>query len=233
MTSQDDRFRELQSLLDQRGADMSALERLCVGSVGHLSATGAGVSVVGGAGDREIIFATDSVATQIEELQISLGEGPCIDAWASRLPVIEPDLSLTPLTRWPAFAPAARAAGAAAVIALPLQIGLSRVGAMDLYRDEPGGLSAADLTDAVALGAAVTQVLLRLEPSDGWAESGEVGASLSAEIYQAAGMITVQLEVDVTEALARLRAYAYAEERPLSEVARDVVARHLRLERDR
>jgi hypothetical protein len=84
----------------------------------------------------------------------------------------------------------------------------------------------------VRLGDALTHVLLRLEPYDGEADA-EIGSTLSAEIYQACGMVTVQLEVDITEALARLRAHAYAEERPLSEVARDVVARRLRIERDR
>jgi hypothetical protein len=78
----------------------------------------------------------------------------------------------------------------------------------------------------------LTHVLLRLEPYEGEADA-EIGSTLSAEIYQAAGMVTVQLEVDITEALARLRAHAYAEERPLWEVARDVVARRLRIERDR
>jgi hypothetical protein len=233
VTSSDDRLSRLKSLLGQVGSDMQALERLCVGSVDHLSASGAGVSVVTGSGTREIIFATNEVSAQIEELQVSLGEGPCIDAWSSRLPVIEEDLSRTSPERWPVFAPAARAAGAAAVFAMPLQVGMSRVGALDLYRDEPGGLSAADLTDAVRLGDAVTQVLLRLEAYDGGVEAAEISPTLSAEIYQAAGMVTVQLEVDIPEALARLRAHAYAEERPLWEVARDVVARRLRLERDR
>jgi hypothetical protein len=232
MTSSDDRISRLQLLLAQPGNDMTSLERLCVGSVDHLSASGAGVSVVTHSGAREIIFATDQVSTQIEELQVSLGEGPCIDAWSSRLPVMEPDLSRTSPSRWPIFGPAAQAAGAVAVFALPLQVGLSRVGALDLYRDAPGGLSAADLTDAVRLGAAVTQVLLRLDPELA-VETADFGPTLSAEIYQAAGMVTVQLEVDITEALARLRAYAYAEERPLSEVAHDVVARQTRLERDR
>jgi hypothetical protein len=232
MTSQDDRFSHLQALLDQRGSDMAALEQLCVGSADYLSASGAGVSVVSRSGTREMVFATDRVSSQIEELQVSLGEGPCIDAWSSRLPVIEPDLSLTSPTRWPMFGPAARAAGAVAVFALPLQVGQARLGALDLYRDAPGGLSAADLTDAVSLGAAVTQVLLQLEPAEHTLENSEVGSWLSAEIYQAAGMVTVQLEVDIAEALARMRAYAYAEERPLSEVARDIVARRLRLERD-
>jgi hypothetical protein len=233
MTSSDDRLRKLQSLLGGVGTDMRALKRLCLGTLDHLSASGAGVSVVTGSGTREIIFATDHVSAQIEELQVRLGEGPCIDAWSSRLPVIEEDLSRTSPERWPMFVPAARAAGAAAVFAMPLQVGLSRVGALDLYRDEPGGLSPADITDAVRLGEAVTDVLIRMEPYDGGVEASEMGPTLSAEIYQAAGMVTVQLEVDITEALARLRAHAYAEERPLWEVARDVVARRLRIERDR
>jgi hypothetical protein len=232
VASSDDRLSNLESLLGLAGTDMQALERLCVGSVDHLSASGAGVSVVSGSGTREIVFATDRVSAQIEELQVSLGEGPCIDAWSSRLPVIEEDLSRTSPERWPMFVPAARAAGAAAVFAIPLQVGFSRVGALDLYRDEPGGLSAADLADAARIGDAVTHVLLRLEPYDGRADA-EMGPTLSAEIYQAAGMVTVQLDVDITEALARLRAHAYAEERPLWEVARDVVARRLHMERDR
>jgi hypothetical protein len=233
VTSSHDRLSKLQSLLGQVGTDRKALERLCLGTIDHLSASGAGVSVVTGSGTREIILATDKVSAQIEELQVRLGEGPCIDAWSSRLPVIEEDLSRTSPDRWPMFVPAARAAGAVAVFAMPLQVGMSRIGALDLYRDEPGGLNAADLTDAVRLGDAVTQVLLSLEPYEAGVEAAEMGPTLSAEIYQAAGMVTVQLEVDIPEALARLRAHAYAEERPLWEVARDVVARRLRLERDR
>jgi GAF domain len=224
VTGSDERFSALASLLIPADNDMQSLKRLCVGGAAHLSASGVGVSVVTGSGHRDIVFATDQVSAQIEELQVSLGEGPCIDAFTSRRPVIEPDLSGMSPERWPAFAPAARAAGAAAVFAVPLQVGQARVGALDVYRDKPGGLSGADLIDAVRLGDAVTQVLLRLEPAP---------SDFSAEVYQAAGMITVQLDVDISEALARLRAHAYAEECSLRDVARDVVAHRLRIERDR
>jgi hypothetical protein len=234
MTSSADRSSDFQSLLDRGGSDISSLKRLCVGCVRHLSASGAGVSVVTGGGARDVVFATDGVSAQIEDLQVSLGEGPCIDAWSSGRPVIEPDLSRTSLGRWPVFAPAARAAGAAAVFALPLQVGQARVGALDVYRDTPGGLSDADVHDALRLGDVLTQVLVEMRSAETkpTAEGSDGGLPVSAEVYQAAGMLTVQLEMDITEALARLRAHAYAEERPLREVARDVVARRLRLERD-
>jgi hypothetical protein len=233
MTGPDDRLGRLQSLLGQGGDDLASLERLCVACVEHLSMSGAGISVVTGSGHRDVLFATDDVSARIEELQLSLGEGPCIDAWAQRAPVLEPDLESTP-GRWPMFGPAAVAAGAAAVLALPLDAGQTHVGALDVYRDTPGGLSEADVKDALRLGDVMTQVLLRHEPArlDTQSPPAEGGPPFTAEVYQAAGMITVQLDMDITEALARLRAHAYAEERPLREVARDVVARRLRLERD-
>jgi hypothetical protein len=233
MTGSSDRSHRLESLLAPAASDMATLRRLCAGCVEHLSADGAGVSVVAGSGHRDIVLATDSISSQIEELQVSLGEGPCIDAWSTRAPVLESDLARTPDARWPAFGPAASGAGAAAVFALPLQVGQARVGALDLYRSTPGGLTDDDVADAMRLGDAVTQLLLRLEPSVSEGGPGKSGStSFTAEIYQAAGMITVQLNVDISEALARLRAHAYAEERPLREVAREVVARRVRLDRD-
>ena len=52
-----------------------------------------------------------------------------------------------------------------------------------------------------------------------------------AEVHQACGMVSEQLEIGLTEAAVRLRAHAYAEDCPLAEVAREVVARRLRLGR--
>jgi hypothetical protein len=234
VTGSDERFSTLETLLAPPANDVRALKRLCLGCVEHLSAGGAGVSVIAASGHRDIVLATDHVSAQIEELQVSLGEGPCIDAWSSRLPVVEPDLRRMSPGRWPLFGPAARAAGAVAVFAIPLQVGQTRVGALDVYRAAPGALSDADLADAMKLGDAVTQVLLRLEPSlmESRRGAADGGWSFTAEVYQAAGMVTVQLDVDIPEALARLRAHAYSEERPLREVAHDVVDRKLRLDCD-
>jgi AmiR/NasT family two-component response regulator len=53
-----------------------------------------------------------------------------------------------------------------------------------------------------------------------------------AEVDQATGMLTVQLGVPAGEAFARLRAYAYSQDRRLADVAGDIVARRLRLRRD-
>src|SRR5437764_10214190 len=109
-----------------------------------LDVTGAGISLVSDTGTRGVICATDDVAMRIEELQLTLGEGPCVDALGRGGPVLIPDLDdpgdvLT--DRWPAFMSAAAEAGVRAVFAFPVRIGAISLGAIDLYRTRPGGLS--------------------------------------------------------------------------------------------
>jgi hypothetical protein len=136
------------------------------------------------------------------------------------------------------FAPAARQAGASAIFVFPLRIGAIRAGVMGLYRERPGPLSGSHLGDALVF--ADTATLLLLEAQDqaaGEAGSGPGGqpadlALRRAEIDQATGMLTEQLGVGIAEAFIRLRAYAYAHDRALSDLARDIVARRLRLRPD-
>ena len=88
-----------------------------------------------------MLAATDEGARKMEELQFSLGEGPCIDSSRSGRPVLQPDLARTAPALWPAFSALALEAGIAAIFAFPLQVGAVRMGVFDLYRDEVGGLS--------------------------------------------------------------------------------------------
>jgi hypothetical protein len=99
---------------------------------------------------------TNSVSAGLEDLQLTVGEGPCLDAFASGGPVLVADLAAQ-TARWPAFTPAACELGAAAVFSFPLQIGVVRLGSLDLYRDVPGPLSPAELTDALILSDVATQ----------------------------------------------------------------------------
>jgi hypothetical protein len=181
---------------------------------------------------------TDAVSEHLAELQLTLGEGPSLDASAFGGPVLASDLDATEAAhRWPAFAPAARQAGAAAVFAFPLRIGAIRAGVMGLYRNRPGSLSDFQLGDALVL--ADTAALLLLDASGPAAGGPEAGtgpagqpADLAlhrAEIDQATGMLTEQLGIGIAEAFVRLRAYAYARDLRLAELASDIVARRVRL----
>jgi hypothetical protein len=183
---------------------------------------------------------TDLVSEQLAELQLMLGEGPCHDVLASAGPVLAGDLGDAESgRRWPAFTPAARGLGAGAVFAFPLIVGAIRAGVIGLYRGSPGPLPDRQFGDLLILADAATVMLLG--SADGAAEDGD-GAGLDgqapdlalhrAEVDQATGMLTVQLGVPAAAAFARLRAYAYSQDRRLADVAGDIVARRLRLHRD-
>ena len=175
--------------------------------------------------------ASDDVAASIEDLQFVLGEGPCVDAYDQALPVLEPDLVTPEDDRWPAFARGAVGAGARAVFGFPLLVGTSRVGALNLYRAEPGPLSEDQYEDALIAADVVARVLLGMQqnaPEGTVAPAIEAGGDLRYVVHQAAGMVAAQLGVSVAQAILRLRGFAFAADQPVTQVADDVVSRRLR-----
>ena len=113
-----------------------------------------------------------------------------------------------------------------------MRMGAARFGALDLYRDRRGDLGRDQLTDAISMSEIVTRAVIAVQAD---ADMGALAADLDdadlrAQVHQAAGMIAAQLDIPVTDALVRLRAHAYAQGRPVNEVALDVVERRLRLE---
>ncbi len=178
---------------------------------------------------------TNAISAVIEELQYTLGEGPCIDAYRLNVPVIEPDLADPVLERWTEFARSAVDAGARAVFGFPASIGKVHVGALNLYRDEPGPLTAEQHADAVLMAqvAARSIIGMQADAAPGALAPGlEMGGNFRFIVHQAAGMVAAQLDVPVTEALLRLRGHAFSAGRLLSDVADDVVARRLRFPTD-
>jgi len=219
---------------DEDGRDTVAA-RLVNAGRHALPITGVGLSWMTDQGPGAMLAATDEGARRMEELQFSLGEGPCIDSSRSGRPVLQPDLARTAPALWPAFSALALEAGIAAIFAFPLQVGAVRVGVFDLYRDQVGGLAEADLSMAMAYADAATAVLLQLQAET---RSGELHPKVAeslydrAEVHQAAGMISVQLGVPVEDAMTVLRARTFASDRSILDVAHDVVTRKLRFDNE-
>lgn len=207
--------------------------RLCIACVERLGVDGASVAVFADASGWGALCSSDAMATMLLDLQHTLGEGPTLDAYHSGLPVTDVALDNPRDPRWVAFGGQAHAAGAAAVFAFPLRVGAARVGVLTLHQSRPGPLTGAQRSDALVWADALTEFVLALQahaPPTVLAAPLEAVASYHAEVHQAAGILAARLEVSVSEALVRLRAHAYAAERPLAEVAREVVTGKLRLE---
>ncbi|MET9730382.1 GAF and ANTAR domain-containing protein [Streptomyces sp. NPDC006458] len=213
-------------------------QALCRACVGLLPVTGASVSISGGSTVRAVWCASDEVAAQLAEAQYTVGDGPCRAALDGAVPVLAADLADGPDSRrWPIFARQAVELGVGAVFSLPLGAGGSAIGTLDLYRDRPGGLSERDLAVAQWVRDAIMGALMELRsrdaatgraPDDGMVAWVAASEAEHGEVYQAIGMVMVQLGVDPADALDRMRARAFVEEATVSEVARDVVAHRLK-----
>ena len=219
-------------VVDGNGS-VSLIDRVCRAAVELLQLSGAGLSLIVDGQLRGSSGVSEAGIRVVQELQLSLGEGPCVDAWARIEAVLEPDLADPRVVRWPTFAQAAVNAGVLAVFAVPLHQGAIRIGVLALYRDRVGTLSADELAKALVLADVATQAVLGLQAG---APEGSVHELLAgqpphwAEIHQATGMTSVQLGVGLDDAFVRLRAHAFASERTLRDVATAVVARRLRLD---
>jgi hypothetical protein len=220
-----------------RAGSGSEVERLCRRAVQAAAADGGGVAVVSNGGSRGTLCATDDVATRIEEAQFVLGEGPCVDASSWRAPVLVDDLSDPSegvQARWPGFLETATAAGVRAVYAFPLRIGAITLGAMDLYRRQPGPLTAGQTAAALLASDAIAIAMLDTarSPADGSADAWPRSAA-RALVHNAAGMVTIQAGVSIEEALVQLRAAAYSAGRSVDDVADDVVSGRLRFSEEK
>lgn len=207
--------------------------RICELCVDTLMITGAGISMVTAEGHRGVVCATDDGSAAIEELQRSLGEGPCVDAVATGSPVLLSSLdpsSGVATDRWPAFMVGAASAGVEAVFAFPLRVGAISVGVLDLYRDRPGELSADELAAALIAADAAALALIHLDVDGAGAFSDDYDsrASYQLQVHQATGMVMVQASVTIEQAFLMLRARAFADGRPVADLATDVVARRVR-----
>jgi hypothetical protein len=227
---------------DQRG--VAAADRLCEACVELLAVDAAAISLVFDGANTGTLGASSAQARVYDELQFTLGEGPCLESVSVRAPVLVIDLDDTDgLTndRWPAYGPAMLSLGVHGVFAMPVLVAGEYLGALDLFRRRPGALGGANLAGALVAAQLAELPMLDLLAEDllsavsdpdesAWADLNQITRT---EVSQATGMLIAQLGIEPTEALVRLRAHAYATGRSATEVARDILDRRLRLEADR
>ncbi|MFF9122588.1 GAF and ANTAR domain-containing protein [Streptomyces sp. NPDC014889] len=211
--------------------------RLCAVAVELLPVTGASVSLRGN-GMPVRMGASDAAAARLAEIQATLGDGPSLYAAEAGAPVLASDLTGgRDARRWPVFAQQAAEAGVRAVYSVPLGDDAVCVGTLDLYGDAPHELSGRELHTARLVAGVMTLALMSLpldEDDEDAAEASwlNVVAAEQDEVYQAIGMIMAQLGVCADEALALLRAHAFAQGRTALDVAHEVITHRMRFDRE-
>jgi hypothetical protein len=114
------------------------VKRLCRFAVDEMALSGCALVLMSGRESAGMLAGAGRHASTVSGLQMELGEGPCLQAYASGVPVLLPDLAAEGASRWPAFAAAALAVGVHAEFSLPLTTGPGGIGTLDLCRDRPG-----------------------------------------------------------------------------------------------
>lgn len=219
-----------------RGSDGSpvTLAGLCRACLKVLGADAAAIVLMTD-GRQGAACASNDLAGAVQDLEFTLGEGPATDAHAWGAPVVVDDMAALD-GRWPQFRPACSSLGVGSALAFPLQVGAIRLGVLSVYFGSRQRLDVdGELDESILVADVVAQVVLGLQSqvaSETLAWALEDATEYRAVVHQATGMVAAQLDCKVEEGLVRLRAFAFSADRPLHEVASDIVGRVLRLDRD-
>lgn len=197
--------------------------------VALLGASEAGVVLADPAGNLRVLASSSERMRNLELFEVQNHDGPCLDTWRSGTPTSEADLAGS-TDRWPRFSPVALAAGFASAYALPMRLRDNRIGALNLFADQPDGLSLAD----AALGQAMADVasisiLQERFAHEHHALTDQLQTALNSRVIleQAKGVVAEQAKLDMDGAFDLLRGYARGHHRRLGEVALEVIDKRL------
>jgi GAF domain-containing protein len=217
-------------LADTMVADFDILDFLHMltdRTVQLLGASAAGVMLADPRGELRVAAASTEEAGLLELFQLQNDQGPCLECFRTGRPVTAGDLSAA-AQRWPRFAQAAVQAGFVTVEALPMRLRDQVIGALNLFRAEPGSFDPADLRIAQALADVATIGLLHernVRRRETVAEQLQAALNSRVVIEQAKGKLAERLGIDMDRAFKILRDYARTTNQHLTDVARDFVTR--------
>ena len=194
------------------GADTChALLRLVAATVVHAvqPADGAGVTAPAPDGSPRTREATDPDVLELDALQYSLREGPCLSSWSGRqvLRVID----MRSEDRWPRWARSAADRGYRSSLSAPMVAGDRALGAIKVYARAPDAFTAAD-ESTLSLFAAQAAVLTAA--AEGYESAGVLGEHVGTAlrrrdlVTRACGVVMGREKVPADAAMAHLMAVA-------------------------
>ena len=229
MTREERLARTLVELADTLVDDFDVVELLVVlveRSVELLDASAAGLVLADDQGSLQHMASTSDATELVEVSQIQNDEGPCVDCYRSGAAVIAGDLSAA-VDRWPTFVPVAVDAAFCSAHAFPLRLRGRILGAMNLFGDQPGVLTSADISAGQAMADMAAIGLCQVwAMRDARVVADQLQHALESRvsIEQAKGMLAQRATMGTDQAFSCLRSYARTTKRLLADVAGDVVS---------
>lgn len=205
---------------------LHTLVRRCVDL---LDVAAAGLTLVDERGSLQVLASSTEQARLLELFQLGIDEGPCVECFESRAPVLVADVAAQ-AARWPRFAAEAARQGFASVHALPMRLRKQIVGALNLFGTKPGELGADDVDLAQGLADTATIGILQeraIRRGETLSEQLQTALNSRVTIEQAKGVLAVTGRLSMDDAFTALRGYARSHNLLLGEVAHGLAERKL------
>lgn len=224
-------FARVQGMLLSEVDAAAAVQQLALVARDLLTtAVGAGASVIDESGQPTSTGTTDKVAATADALQYELGQGPCLSAWASVAPQRIDDTARE--GRWTAWCAAVQKLGVRSVLSVPMVFKGRAVGAMKVYSTAGHPFTVEDEHRLVLLAAAAATLLATAQGAGAPQRlSGGLQAALADRqaVETATGLVMERHDLTHETARSRLLAASRTRRQPLSELARDLLARRTEL----
>ena len=193
-----------------------------------------GVLLVDADGSLQLVASTSEEAQLVEMFQLAAGAGPCLDCFKSGEAVTVGNLEAE-TDRWPHFTQEALTRGFKSVHATPLRLREQVIGTMNLFSVHVGALNAEDAAVAQALANVATIGILQehtFQSAHTLTEQLQRALDTRILIEQAKGVVVAKTGMNMAEAFSALRASATHRNLHLRQVADDVIAGRLEINRD-
>jgi GAF domain-containing protein len=203
---------------------IDVLHQLTLECVALLRVDAAGLLLSDQRGTLQITAASTERARVVELFQLQSDEGPCLDCFRTSRPIAAPDLRET--SDWPRFSAHTLESGYRSVHALPMRLRNETIGALNLFRVEPGALEPEELHIAQALADVATIGILQersIRRREVVAEQLQVALNSRVIIEQAKGVLAERGQLDMNRAFQLIRGYARSTNQLLSVVALSIV----------
>ena len=206
---------------------MDFLHTLTERCVELLEVDAAGLLLADSGGVLRLVAASTQQAKVVELFQIQDDEGPCVDCYRTGQVVSIGDIRSDSATaRWPQFATAAAEVGFIGVHVIPMRLRDQIIGTLNLFRSAPDGLNPAvavagrALVDVATIGILQERAIHQQE-----VVAGQLQVALNSRVIieQAKGILAERLRTTPDEAFLILRRYGRDNNRPLTELAGDVI----------
>jgi GAF domain-containing protein len=201
------------------------LHTMAARSVELLDADAAGIMLADHDGGLHVMASSAEEARLLELYELQNNEGPCLDCFRSGRPVARDDLPAM-RSSWPAFTDQLQQLGFRSAQALPMRLRDETIGALNLFRTEPGLMSEADLGIGQAMADVATVGLIQeraIAASELLATQLQTALTSRVQLEQAKGMLAQRTGLPLGQAFQLMRDYARSRGRRLSDVAAQII----------